>query len=326
MTLRERSGAAMLRDLDRIEEDVLTPAVNRAFRAFLSTVTEAAEFGVREAPSPQSLVAALTPGAARVWPLTVGTLSSWWEEFVNDYVLAAVRAAWRAGYGATSDGEETVSSLDNLDEYVARVSDRLVRGLTPPLPDAAMDLVRVAVTLAASFGWSNSELSARIAADLDWETDGAYWRSEYERLTVQIEAILDPLGPPGTPAREAARESDPRVNELQQQRSRARQELDREESYWQVRAQRIARTESTSAYNAAGLAALADEGEEQKAWIATEDSRTRPSHAAADRQVVPITQPFEVGASSLLMPGDPSGPAHETVNCRCTMVGASVLF
>src|SRR3546814_4647445 len=80
-----------------------------------------------------------------------------------------------------------------------------------------MDLVRVAVTLAASFGWSNNELSARIAADLDWETDGAYWRSEYERFTLQIEAILDPLGPPGTPAREAARESDPRVALLQQQ-------------------------------------------------------------------------------------------------------------
>jgi hypothetical protein len=326
MALRERSADAMLRDMEDIEEDVLAPAVNRAFRAFLGAVQEAATYGIQQAPTPESLVAALSPGAARVWPLTAGTLTSWWEEFVSDYVLGAVRAAWRAGYGATSDGEETVSSLDNLDEYVARVSDRLVRGLTPPLPDAAMDLVRVAVTLAASFGWSNNELSARIAADLDWETNGAYWRSEYDRLTGDIEAILDPLGPPGTPAREQARESDPRVALLQQQRTRARLQLDNEQSYWETRAQRIARTESTGAYNAAGLAALADEGEDQKAWIATEDSRTRPSHAAADRQVVPLTQPFEVGASTLLMPGDPTGPAHETVNCRCTMVGASVLF
>lgn len=326
MTLRERSGTAMLRDLDRIEESVVAPAVERAFRAFLSAVEEAVEFGVREAPSPQSLVAALTPGATRVWPLTAGTLSTWWEQFVSDYVIDAVRRAWRAGYGATSDGEETLSSLDNLDEYLAHVSDRLVRGLVPPLPEAAMDLVRVAVTLAASFGWSTVELSARIAADLDWETDGAYWRSEYERLTVDIEAILDPLGPPGTPAREQAREGDPRVAMLQAQRTRARLQLDNEQSYWQTRAQRIARTESTGAYNAAGLAALADEGEAEKVWIATEDSRTRPSHAAADRQVVPLTQPFEVGTSALLMPGDPAGPAHETVNCRCTLIGASVLF
>lgn len=326
MTLRERSGAAMLRDLDRIEEDVVAPAVERAFRAFLSAVNEATEFGLRQAPSPQSLVAALTPGATRVWPLTVGTLSSWWEQFVSDFVIDAVRRAWRAGYGATSDGEETVSSLDNLDEYLARVSDRLVRGITPPLPEAAMDLVRVAITLAASFGWSTGELSARIAADLGWETDGAYWRSEYERLTVDIEAILDPLGPPGTPEREAARETDPRVAELQAQRTRARLQLDNEQTYWQTRAQRIARTESTGAYNAAGIAALADEGEEEKVWIATEDARTRPSHAAADRQRVPLVQPFEVGASTLMMPGDPSGPAHEVVNCRCTLVGASVLF
>lgn len=325
MTLRQRSQSGMLADLERVEEDVVGPAVDRAVRGFLAAVNESADYGLRRAPNPQALVAALSPGATRVWPLTVGTLASWWAEFVSDYVIDAVRRAWRAGYGATSDGEETVSSLDNLDEYLAHVSDRLVEGLTPPLPDAAFDLVRVAVTLAASFGWSNNELSSRIAADLSWETDGAYWRSEYDRLTVQIEAILDPLGPPGTPAREAARESDPVVAQLQAQRSHARLALDAEESYWQVRAQRIARTESTGAYNAAGLAALADEGETTKVWIATEDARTRPSHRAADRQAVPITQPFEVGASTLLMPGDPSGPAHETVNCRCTMVGASIL-
>src|SRR3546814_7499487 len=97
-----------------------------------------------------------------------------------------------------------------------------------------MDLVRVAVTLAASFGWSNNELSARIAADLDWETDGAYRRSEYERLTVQIEAILDPLGPPGTPARENARETDPVEGQLPAQRSHARLALDATAHYWSV--------------------------------------------------------------------------------------------
>jgi len=325
VTLRQRTQAGMLADLERVEEDIVAPAVDRAVRGFLAAVNDAADYGLRQAPNPQALVAALSPGATRVWPLTVGTLSSWWAEFVSDTVIAAVRAAWRAGYGATSDGEETVSSLDNLDEYLAHVSDRLVEGLTPPLPDAAFDLVRVAVTLAASFGWSNNELSGRIAADLSWETDGAYWRSEYERLTTDIEAILDPLGPPGTPAREAARESDPVVGQLQAQRNRARLALDAEESYWQVRAQRIARTESTGAYNAAGLAALADEGEATKVWIATEDARTRPSHREADRQAVPITQPFVVGVTPLMMPGDPAGIPSETVNCRCTMVGASIL-
>lgn len=325
MTLRQRTQAGMLADLDRVEAEVVGPAVDRAVRGFLAAVNDAADYGLRQAPNPQALVAALSPGATRVWPLTVGTLTSWWAEFVSDTVIAAVRAAWRAGYGATSDGEETVSSLDNLDEYLAHVSDRLVQGLTPPLPDAAFDLVRVAVTLAASFGWSNNELSGRIAADLSWETDSAYWRSEYERLTTDIEAILDPLGPPGTPAREVARESDPVVGQLQAQRTHARLALDAEESYWRVRAQRIARTESTGAYNAAGLAALSDEGEETKVWIATEDNRTRPSHREADRQAVPITQPFIVGVTPLMMPGDPAGIASETVNCRCTMVGASIL-
>src|SRR3546814_17676904 len=106
----------MLRDLDRIEEDVVAPAVDRAVRSFVDTVNTAANYGIRQAPTPESIVAALTPGAEKVWPLTVGTLSSWWETFVNDHVIAAVRKAWRAGYGATSDGEDTVSSLDRSEE------------------------------------------------------------------------------------------------------------------------------------------------------------------------------------------------------------------
>src|SRR3546814_5886087 len=91
MTLRERSAASMLRDLDRIEEDVVAPAVDRAVRSFVDTVNTAANYGIRQAPTPESIVAALTPGAEKVWPLTVGTLSSWWETFVNDHVIAAVR-------------------------------------------------------------------------------------------------------------------------------------------------------------------------------------------------------------------------------------------
>src|SRR3546814_14731305 len=107
----------MLRDLDRIEEDVVAPAVDRAVRSFVDTVNTAANYGIRQAPTPESIVAALTPGAEKVWPLTVGTLSSWCETFVTAHVIAAVRTAWRAGYVSTSHGEETVYSPAKLDEY-----------------------------------------------------------------------------------------------------------------------------------------------------------------------------------------------------------------
>jgi hypothetical protein len=50
----------------------------------------------------------------------------------------------------------------------------------------------------------------------------------------------------------------------------------------------------------------------------TMDNRTRPTHAAADGQVVERDQRFEVGVAHLDYPGDYTGPPDETINCRCT--------
>lgn len=90
---------------------------------------------------------------------------------------------------------------------------------------------------------------------------------------------------------------------------------------WQV--QRIARTEAMAVYNGGGFnAAKAIEDETGrgafKQWLATKDPRTRHSHMAADGQTVPLTQQFDVGGASLLFPGDPTGPANEVIQCRCT--------
>jgi uncharacterized protein with gpF-like domain len=54
-------------------------------------------------------------------------------------------------------------------------------------------------------------------------------------------------------------------------------------------------------------------------WIAARDSRTRPSHVSADGQVVQVGQPFQVGGAQLFYPGDPTGPADETIRCRCAV-------
>lgn len=89
------------------------------------------------------------------------------------------------------------------------------------------------------------------------------------------------------------------------------------------RAVTIARTEVVSASNAgslAGASALGPYGPERKQWLATIDSRTRDSHMAADGQVVAMTEQFDVGGALLEYPGDPSGPAREVVNCRCTVI------
>jgi len=60
-----------------------------------------------------------------------------------------------------------------------------------------------------------------------------------------------------------------------------------------------------------------DVDELDKVWIATIDSRTRPTHFAADGQRAPLGGSFTVGGAHLAYPADPTGPAAEVRNCRC---------
>ena len=54
----------------------------------------------------------------------------------------------------------------------------------------------------------------------------------------------------------------------------------------------------------------------ERTWLATNDSRTRHSHAVLDGETKPIDTPFSNG---LMYPGDPSGRPEEVYNCRCTV-------
>lgn len=85
------------------------------------------------------------------------------------------------------------------------------------------------------------------------------------------------------------------------------------------RARVIARTEMGSAQNAATLAIAQDRAERgaklEKVWVAIDDGRTRPTHAAADDQVRPLEQDFDVGTHKLAHPGDPEAPLGEIANC-----------
>lgn len=94
---------------------------------------------------------------------------------------------------------------------------------------------------------------------------------------------------------------------------------------WQNRAVTVARTEAIGALNAArsdAFEAFAEDvdGPLERVWIATDDSRTRPTHALADGQRVPLGQPFIVGGFPAMFPGDPSLPPEESANCRCTLI------
>lgn len=55
----------------------------------------------------------------------------------------------------------------------------------------------------------------------------------------------------------------------------------------------------------------------ERTWIATNDSRTRHSHAVLDGETRPIDTPFSNG---LMYPGDPDGEPSEVYNCRCALI------
>ena len=54
----------------------------------------------------------------------------------------------------------------------------------------------------------------------------------------------------------------------------------------------------------------------ERTWIATNDSRTRHSHAVLDGETKQIDTPFSNG---LMYPGDPNGKPEEVWNCRCAL-------
>ena len=91
---------------------------------------------------------------------------------------------------------------------------------------------------------------------------------------------------------------------------------------YEKRAVTVARTEVISAYNGSTLQQALELGADVVAateWIATPGSRTRHTHRTANGQLQLINQPFNVGAASLMFPGDPSGPGKEVINCRCAL-------
>ncbi|MBE2186681.1 MAG: minor capsid protein [Rhodothermales bacterium] len=83
------------------------------------------------------------------------------------------------------------------------------------------------------------------------------------------------------------------------------------------RAATIARTATTAAFEAGQVEAFRDAGIEKHRWLSERDSRVRASHTAIDGQVRKLGEAFSNGCR---WPGDPSGPAGETVNCRCSLL------
>lgn len=91
---------------------------------------------------------------------------------------------------------------------------------------------------------------------------------------------------------------------------------------------RNARTMMTASHNM-GKLDIAQEAIDmginvKKVWIATNDDRTRDSHAEMDGVTIPVDEPFVLqnmdgSTSKLMYPADPDGDPEQVYNCRCTM-------
>ena len=92
-----------------------------------------------------------------------------------------------------------------------------------------------------------------------------------------------------------------------------------------ARAETIARTELLGSVNAAkaeGLQQMVDSGQVKSEnivneWISSIGEATRDSHRAARGQKRKQGEPFLIGSSLMMYPGDQSAPGDEVINCRC---------
>jgi uncharacterized protein with gpF-like domain len=83
-----------------------------------------------------------------------------------------------------------------------------------------------------------------------------------------------------------------------------------------------ARTELTTVINDGVTQTISAQGYPGKEWLTVMDGHERDAHATANGQIVPIEQPFKVGGSTAMYPGDPNLPPELLINCRCSL-GAS---
>ncbi|MDV3661650.1 hypothetical protein CMU70_14440 [Elizabethkingia anophelis] len=106
---------------------------------------------------------------------------------------------------------------------------------------------------------------------------------------------------------------------LKQMQERVRKTVNKPDFYrWQ--AMRIARTETTTAMNAAKEMAVDESGlVVEKIWVHGHPKQSRVDHLAMDGRTVAGNENFKLPSGvEMKYPGDKSGGVSETINCTCT--------
>jgi hypothetical protein len=280
---------AVLADFDA-RHDTMLRATLAAVTAYLAAVRDAilgpARPDVDEFPPPQV-----------------------WDNLITAHLDEEIRAAYTLAYLDVYDRAGMPTTVFAVEPFVTRymetVHDRL-----RDWPAGVFEDIREEMTEALAANESVETMRDRIGRVLDIDAPAAAIRRQITSLTRTID------DPASTPAQRATART---------KRTELHIHLRDEDKAWRWRAERIARTESAAAVNGgtyeAHVTRAAATGERvRKQWMATGDERVRGSHAAANGQVRDLSQPFDVGGSDLLFPGDPHGPAHEVINCRCALL------
>ena len=243
---------------------------------------------------------------------------------------------------STSSPGQATSRRAVLEAEVARRGDAALRGFLIDVESAALTYGFTASLLDAfSLGaithrWRTVvDEMVRPVARLFGVTDPAvqahpYLSDLYERIRASdvpdkaysaARAVLSESAVQGWSHDRTAREMGRAMDAWTATLVPGRDGLEHEGVSWATQLHRIARTESTAAYNFHSLEALASDGYAHKRWVAHHDEITRPTHLDADGQTVPLASTFSVGRDALVVPGDPAGSPAEAYNCRCVIVG-----
>lgn len=226
-----------------------------------------------------------------------------WARALTENVEPVLAEAFGEQFRAESRIAD-ISPVHYQERHMAEAHDRLVIW-----PEGAFEELRPELLEAMAEGESIDQVQDRIGMVLGIDAPARRVRADISEID-----------------RKLADEETPR-QEIAGLKARRRQLWDQHEERnleWQWKARRIARTEIQGAMNAGTLAAAQAREDTTgealyKAWLATSDERTRLTHAVAEGQMVKLRDPFTVGVSELQHPADPFGPAHETINCRCSM-------
>ncbi|MGW4718263.1 phage minor head protein [Nocardia sp. NPDC004260] len=227
-----------------------------------------------------------------------------WARAVARHVDPALSEAFGEAF-LDAERRADISPLPFQLAYLEQVHDRL-----RIWPEGAFEELRPELLEMLSEGMDYEQIEERIGRILDIDAPSRRLRAEISAVDRQID---DPTTTP----------SDRRA--LRARRRALWEQHDASLGQWQWLARRIARTEIHGAIEGGTLAAA--QAVEQaggqarfKRWLATTDERTRGTHVVADGQMVKLAEPFRVGLAELQHPGEAGGPAHEVINCRCTML------